>query len=165
MLQHHSNYFINSAAAESRLALLCTSYLTFSCFDAQLDESDIRNSVQRGDYAFQEYATFNWIHHVSSVSDTSNLRDSIRYLHKRHLRQFPRLNSDSNFGESAIDEHDVSAALEDCRKAYDQVDNLYADGKGQGEAPIPFLPKDYKIMVLQNSYHISCTESSRSEVS
>ena len=165
MLQHHSNHFISSAAAASRLALLCTSYLTFSCFDAHLDESDIKSFVQRGDYAFQEYATFNWIYHVSSVSNKSGLRDSIRYLHKRHLQQFSRLDSHSNFEESAIDGNDVSAALEDCQKAYDQVHSMYADGKGQGGAPMPFLPKDYKLMVLQNPYHISCTESSRSEVS
>lgn len=38
-------------------------YLTFQCFDPNMDEATIIDAVQRGDYAFQDYAISNWISH------------------------------------------------------------------------------------------------------
>lgn len=53
--------------ASYRLTDLCMSYLTFQCFDPNLDEATIIDAVRRGDYAFQDYAISNWVTHVQML--------------------------------------------------------------------------------------------------
>jgi hypothetical protein len=43
------------------------SYLTFPCFDPNLAEATIIDAIQRGDYAFQDYAVSNWVPHVQML--------------------------------------------------------------------------------------------------
>lgn len=131
LVQHHSGPFVDPDAANSRLALLCTSYLTLSWFKPCLDLSDIEVSVYKGDYAFQEYAALNWIHHVRCVTksgevstdaDTSSLKTAVVILYQRHCGQ-----STTRLSESSIkdfDLHGISAALDNCQTSYDMVDNI-----------------------------------------
>lgn len=134
LIQHHSDYFVNSVEAESKLALLCSSYLTFPCFDVYLDKSDIRDSVHNGAYAFQEYATLNWIHHVRALSDISSLRNSTFLLHQRHFK-YKRLHSALDIQSLTIDEYDISMALDECQNAYESVDNIYTEENDEGKVP------------------------------
>ena len=128
------------------MAQLCTSYLTFPCFDAQLDESNVRELVQRGDFAFLEYAAFNWIHHVKSVLDTSTLRDSMTRLHQHNLQQFSALSSDSSFQESAIHGQDLTASIGNYwQVVYDSVDSISSGGNDRGKIPVLSLPKSHKM--------------------
>lgn len=133
LLQHHSNHFVNSGSAKARLALLCTSYLTLPCFSPYLDRSDIEDSVSKGDYAFQEYAAFNWIHHVKDLADygevatnveMSSLKNAVVILYQRHLEQLATGNSDSSIQEFEITRHNILAVLDNCQKSYDMVDNI-----------------------------------------
>lgn len=141
LVQHHSDYFVNSVNAESRLALLCSSYLTFPCFDVHLVESDMIASVHNGAYAFQEYATLNWIYHIRSLSDTSSLRNSTFLLYQRQLES-TRSHSDSNFQSLTIDGYDISAALDECQKGYDRV-NISALEHDRGKISVRSSPKGH----------------------
>lgn len=50
------------------MANLCIKYLTFECFRS-LQKSDNRDLAAFGAYAFQEYATINWICHLERALD------------------------------------------------------------------------------------------------
>ncbi|TVY90811.1 Ankyrin [Lachnellula willkommii] len=69
LLQHHSNYFIDLHQANFTMAKLCVTYLAFHCFDPNISDSEIQEYTETGDYAFQEYATCNWIHHMELSND------------------------------------------------------------------------------------------------
>ncbi len=143
LLQHHSGYFVDDSAAKLKLAQLCTSYLTFPCFNPYLDISNIEVSVYKGEYAFQEYAVLNWIHHVKSLTehednvDISSLKNSVSTLYRRHLEQFDPGNSDSSIQDLEIDRHNIPAALSDCQKLYQIVDNINADKNDPGKVMTP----------------------------
>lgn len=61
--------------AEIRMANLCATYLTFGCFSTNLQEKLFREHVTAGAFAFQEYATLNWLYHLNSLSDTETGND------------------------------------------------------------------------------------------
>ena len=133
LLQHHSRQFVSPNAAKLRLALLCTSYLTFPCFNPYLDLSDIETSVHRGDYAFQEYAALNWIHHIKCLNDcdkeainvdTSSLTNAVVILYQRHLRQLATGNSDLGIQDPGFHMHSISASLNRFQMSYDIVNNI-----------------------------------------
>lgn len=52
------------------MANLCVQYLNFKCFE-NLHNADSQTNVAAGAYAFQEYATRNWIYHTQLVFDLS----------------------------------------------------------------------------------------------
>ena len=142
LLQHHSRQFVNPSAAKLRLALLCTSYLTFPCFNPSLDLSDIEVSVHRGDYAFQEYAALNWIHHIECLNDydkvainvdTSSLKNAVVILYQRHLGQLAIGNPDLSIQDPGLHIHSISAALDKLRMSYDIVNNIYVNETNSGK--------------------------------
>lgn len=142
LLQHHSRQFINPSAAKLRLALLCTSYLTFSCFNPYLDLSDIETSVHRGDYAFQEYAALNWIHHIKCLNDNdtvmfnvdlSSLKNAVVILYQRHLGQLAIGNPDLNIQDPDLHMHNISAALDKFQMSYDMINNISVTETNSGK--------------------------------
>ena len=137
LLQHHSNHFINSNAANLRLARLCTSYLTFRCFDPYLDSSSIKKSVELGEYAFQEYATFSWIHHLGSVDciemdsnrdEELSLKHILASLRRQHLED-TGLRSENNTVAKDID---VPEELLYWRRLFENVETLCRENDRQG---------------------------------
>ena len=56
--------YVEVAEEEQKLALLCLRYLTFDCFDHDLSESELRDFVIEGYYAFQDYAALHWLDHL-----------------------------------------------------------------------------------------------------
>ena len=54
------------------MALLCLRYLIFGCFDHDLSESEIRDFVADGYYAFQDYAALHWLDHLESLYQTQD---------------------------------------------------------------------------------------------
>lgn len=142
LLQHHSGYFVNPSAANLRLALLCASYLTLPCFSPCLDLTDVEVSVYKGDYAFQEYAALNWIHHIKCLTDhgelatnvdMSSLKTAVVILFQRHFAQFATDNSDSSTQDLEFNMHSISAALDNCQKSYDMVDNICVNETDSGK--------------------------------
>ena len=142
LLQHHSGYFVDPSAATLRLALLCTSYLTLPCFNPSLDLSEIASSVYKGDYAFQEYAALNWIHHIKCLNDydkvatnvdMSNLKNAVVILCQRHLGQFAIGNSNLQIQDPDLHMHSTSAALDKFQTSYDTVDDISVDETNSGK--------------------------------
>lgn len=134
LLQHHSNYFIDPSAANFRLARLCTSYLTFQCFSSSRDGPSIKDSVERADYAFQEYATFNWIHHLRSLKshewdlneyEPSSLRQSFALLHQQHLEEDAEVGVISGNEITGAGNVHVVEELNALRSVYERVDILH----------------------------------------
>ena len=149
LLQHHSNHFIDAGAAELRMARLCTSYLTFNCFEPFLDEPNIEKAVHRGDYAFQEYATFHWVHHVGALAkyckvktgiDISTLRDSTALLHMRLFERYVEKVSDSSSGVIEADRQTIFEKCREIGELYDKVDTIYENETLQGKQLLLCLP-------------------------
>ena len=133
LLQHHSSFFINPNAANLRLARLCTSYLTFSCFDPYLDSLSVKHSVERGEYAFQEYATFNWIHHLESLGcieldsnqdEELSLKRILASLRRQHLGEKSNTGLRLKIYTEAKD-IDISEELKYWRRLYKNVETLH----------------------------------------
>src|SRR4051794_20622345 len=73
------NKRINGPEEETKLALLCLRYLTFECFEANLGYEGTLGFVKNGSYAFLDYASLHWNHHLETTLHTSSpldLRDS-----------------------------------------------------------------------------------------
>jgi hypothetical protein len=54
-------------AVERELTALCLHYFVFDYFTQDLDEDRLRKDALRGQFAFQDYACANWIHHFRKV--------------------------------------------------------------------------------------------------
>lgn len=128
------------------MANLCIKYLTFKCFDS-LPESDNLDLAASGAYAFQEYATLNWICHLERA-----LRQGMRdkdgdfigpthpyfVLHSRHneiLLQKAELLDTENVRK---DPQALRASLSHLQTAYDSVSSIAQDKDGDGHPPLPY---------------------------
>ncbi len=142
LLQEHSGHFIDRGTAQLSLAQLCTSYMTFNCFDRGLDKSAIEDAVSRGDYSFQEYAIFNWVHHVNYLvkhgkvwfnDETSSIKDFLALLCTHHLEQpgdspsIPCKNENFCTGTNKLE------SLESLRSIYERIETLSEEGLHQGK--------------------------------
>lgn len=143
LLQEHSGHFIDMDAAQLSLARLCTSYITFNCFDRELDKAEIEDAVRRGDYSFQEYAIFDWFHHVDylvkrekvwSNDETSSIKDSLALLCTYYLEQGGNSRSSPYKNEDVGTRKDVLASLESLRRIYECTDTLSEEGWHQGKS-------------------------------
>lgn len=128
------------------MANLCIKYLTFKCFDS-LPKSDNQDLAASGAYAFQEYATLNWICHLERA-----LRQGMRdkdgdfigpthpyfVLHSRHneiLLQKAELLDTENVRK---DPQALRASLSHLQTAYDSVSSIAQDKDGDGHPPLPY---------------------------
>ncbi len=83
LTQHHSGPYIDILAAEVRMANLCTSYLTLEFFSSSLPKTIVQDHIAAGTFAFQEYATLNWLYHIE-CSSNPNKGDADRELASLH---------------------------------------------------------------------------------
>ena len=143
LLQEHSGHFIDMGTAQLSLAQLCTTYMTFNCFDRELDKSEIEDAVSRGDYSFQEYAIFNWVHHVDylvkrekvwSNDKTSSIKDSLALLCTYHLEQGGDSPSSTYKNEDLGTRTNILGSLENLRRRYECTDTLGEEGWHQGKS-------------------------------
>ena len=144
LLQEHSGHFIDMDTAQLSLAQLCTSYMTFNCFDRRLDRSAIEDAVTRGDYSFQEYAIFNWIHHVDylvnhekvwSTNETSSIKDSLALLCTYHFERCGASPSSLYEDEKVIRAGTYKMErLENLRRIYEGADALSEEGLHHGDS-------------------------------
>ncbi|KAN0096736.1 hypothetical protein V8E51_015541 [Hyaloscypha variabilis] len=113
---------------ECNLAALCLRYLTFECFDDEIDPDDLTSLATRGFMVFQDYAAAKWDKHIraivqSSISDFSTDPESQAALQDldRGLDEFS-----SRYKEDIIQSPILPAAEEDCLpfKVYPFYQNL-----------------------------------------
>ncbi|KAL6721442.1 hypothetical protein ACLMJK_000545 [Lecanora helva] len=126
LCQHHSDYYVNTSAANSGLALLCTSYLTFPCFTPDASNLDIKHSMYNGDYALQEYATF-------------------AVLNQRHAQESGRLMPEAGSEGLVTGSCDISGALDYCQNLYEKASCISFHGV---QVPLPYL--------LHRLYQVRC---------
>lgn len=86
------------------------------------------------DYAFQEYATFNWITHLESFDshsldsnrdETSCLRRSLALLHQRYRKENAEVGLSSSKEATEAESIDVSEELNAWRRVYERVEILH----------------------------------------
>ena len=64
--------FVEPPVTHASLAALSLSYLTFPCFDLDLDVAQRQTFVNNGDYAFQDYAVTHWSDHfAAAITDST----------------------------------------------------------------------------------------------
>ncbi|KAE9372535.1 hypothetical protein N431DRAFT_536388 [Stipitochalara longipes BDJ] len=59
--------YLDSQKEETQLAVLCMQYLTFSCFETDKSPDDHVQFIKSGYYAFLDYASLHWLHHLETV--------------------------------------------------------------------------------------------------
>ena len=106
--------------------------------------------MESAEYAFQEYATFNWIHHLEALEshevdsnrdETSCLRQSLAQLHQQYFKN----NLENRAGLQSVIEAkniDVLEALKAWRRVYESVEVLHwGDGlqRSRFRIPHPYL--------------------------
>ncbi|KAG0649191.1 Vegetative incompatibility HET-E-1 [Hyphodiscus hymeniophilus] len=62
---------IQPSAVECNLASLCLRYLTFQCFDDEIDSDDLELFTTNGFLSFQDYASAKWLQHIRAVIQMS----------------------------------------------------------------------------------------------
>ena len=117
--------------------------MTFNCFNRGLNESAIKDAVMRGDYSFQEYAIFNWIHHVDylvkhervwSDDESLSIKDALALLCTYHLEQCKDSPTSSDKQENVGAGTKSSESLEDLRRTYECTESLSQEGSHQGKS-------------------------------
>lgn len=122
------------------MANLCAQYLNFECFRA-LHELENQVFVAAGAYAFQEYATLNWIYHAQLIfkTDTSYeggecaaLTRSCLLLISIHRELLSEQQQASSQGIVDLEIQDFRADLSLLRKTYESIysisDNDHSEG-------------------------------------
>lgn len=119
--------------AEIRMANLCATYLTFECFSTNLQEKLFCEHVTAGAFAFQEYATLNWLYHLNSLSDAdmgkddeelASLNRACQLLELRHCEFLSAGLGDTNPGKGQQDRQisrQVFARLQACYEAVHSI--------------------------------------------
>lgn len=120
------------------MANLCVQYLNFECFAAL---RDIQTFVAAGAYAFQEYATLNWIYHTQLIfkSDTSHdgeelatLMRSFSLLKSTHCEMLSRQRQSLGLENTDQENSDPQAGLSLLRKIYESIYSILGDKECEG---------------------------------
>lgn len=177
LLQYHTDHFVKAWDARLELASLCASYLTFPCFSPHVHSADIRLSVLRGDYAFQEYSVLNWIHHARAFHsretkfhgcNTSRLDESILSLYQRYPGESSRSTPETSSGTGVRNETAVLQALDACQKVGDLVDDVRINEADSRKTYILHLPRvvvEILLQVWDNQHLVFSAELRKSEQS
>ena len=130
------------------MARLCVEYLTFECFQS-LDIMDNEDLVATGAYAFQEYATLNWIYHSELAlnlsleaddQDLSSLRRWCSNLLSCH-RESSHQSRASSGGEMQPGNCDLRQELSQIHIVYNSVYSIQNSGESDCEI---FFPSNYR---------------------
>lgn len=91
--------------------------------------------MERANYAFQEYATFSWVHHLgffesheldSSSNETSSLRGSLALLHQRHWEDQAESGLSSDKEGTEAENINILEELNAWRILYERVEMLHS---------------------------------------
>ncbi len=89
--------------------------------------------MERADYAFQEYATFSWVHHLesfesheldSSGDETSSLRRSLALLHQKHWEELTESGLGSDKEGTEAENISILEELNAWRSLYERFEML-----------------------------------------
>ena len=91
-----------------------------------MDKSSVKGSVRNGNYAFQEYATLNWIQHAKLLQNYDRIEALVALLHSRHLEDFSSNGLASIKRDFEDRGNSKSAAIDRYQEAYQRIDNICA---------------------------------------
>lgn len=117
------------------MATLCATYLTFECFGS-LKESELQPLVSQGAYAFQEYATLNWIYHSDLVlnlytaCDSESLAGLKQSCHKLLSREMLRQLRETNLERNQENLQDIRSALTRFQSLNESVHSISSNAGG-----------------------------------
>jgi hypothetical protein len=114
------------------MATLCTSYLTFNYFYPSMSDDELLECVHRGDFAFQEYAVCNWLHHLDYILQdktfkplsSSPLWMAFIVLNNRHEDQVISVSQSDQLSNM-----DLSNILKKLRVLYDTTYTLSSEDR------------------------------------
>lgn len=122
------------------MAKLCAQYLNFNCFGT-LHNADVQGFVAAGAYAFQEYATLNWIYHTQLIFDAEPSHDgrelsalmnfclSLSSIHRERLSEQRRALSLENTGQENQVFRSEMGLLQ---KTYESTHSISDNGQNDG---------------------------------
>lgn len=119
------------------MANLCAQYLNFECFGS-LHNTENQAFVAAGAYAFQEYATLNWIYHTQLLfkSDPSHDRENLAALMKACilLKSAPCGLPSKSLSLENMDQEiqDFGAEMRPLREVYESVYSISDDERSGG---------------------------------
>lgn len=128
------------------MANLCIKYLTFGCFSS-LHKSDNRDFAAFGAYAFQEYATINWICHFERVLDHGMIDKDEEFIGQAHpyfmlqsLHDEIPLQKAESLGSRTIQKEPqaMRAGLARLRTSYNAVSSIAQGEDGETHPPLPY---------------------------
>lgn len=126
------------------MANLCVQYLNFKCFDT-LHSVDFQGFVAAGAYAFQEYATLNWVYHAQLMFESETGHDgkelsalkkscsSLRSSHRGLLSEQQRTLSLENTGQESENFRSEMGLL---RKIYESIHSISDHEQSEGLSSI-----------------------------
>ena len=122
------------------MAKLCAQYLNFKCFGT-LHNADVQGFVAAGAYAFQEYATLNWIYHTQLIFERESSHDgreisalmnsclSLSSIHRGRLSEQRRELSLENTGQ---ENQDFRSEMSLLQKTYEGTHSISDNGQSEG---------------------------------
>lgn len=122
------------------MATLCVKYLAFECF-SDLHKPDNYEIVAAGAYAFQQYATLNWIYHSETLFNLDAVDDSkglgvlenfCLLLLSRHIEMPITLSETLSLGVARQGNQDLQLALSRLKAVYEAVYSIVPDRNSDG---------------------------------
>jgi hypothetical protein len=142
---------VNQSRVEYDLAHLCLSYLSFDHFTYQNSQDNIRTAIEQGAYAFADYASCFWAHHlVAGVRDllkiSSRSLDDLTavieaFLHEQWASPKKRLTVSKTLVQdfSALESEDMYESI--CQAVVSTKNQLLTTGKGPSDDEPLHLPE------------------------
>lgn len=126
------------------MANLCAQYLNFECFST-LHELENQVFVAAGAYAFQEYATLNWIYHAQLIfkpgtsyegGEHAALIKSCSLLILIHRELLSEQQQALSLENIDLENQDFRAELSLLRKTYESIHSISDDDHDKGLSSI-----------------------------
>lgn len=123
------------------MATLCVKYLALERF-SDLHSPENHELVAVGNYAFQEYATLNWIYHsetlfnlegVNDAKDLSSLEKYCLLLLSRHGEMPPTQLEMLSSGPAKQGDLDLKTGLSRIKDAYEAVNSIAYERDSEGK--------------------------------
>ena len=130
---------VHEATEEGKLMALCLQYLTFDCFAPQINTRDLQSYAMQGYFAFQDYASAKWFHHLQAM-----------------VKLGSKIKCDDALAE-------IERALEEFTTAYDEVISARAPVTEASTACEAFKDSPFFEMILSLWSHVYMHEKKTDE--
>lgn len=122
------------------MAKLCAQYLNSKCFGT-LHNAEVQGFVAAGAYAFQEYATLNWIYHTQLIfereqshdgRELSALKDSCLLLGSIDRGRLSEQRRELSLENTGQENQGFRSQMGLLQKTYDSTHSISDNGQSEG---------------------------------